>query len=89
MVYLALDVNGGREAVQAARASDASVWAGADVFTPHEQGELRASGLSLTVFSHSLRRATPEVLASALSTIEEHHPDETIWIQHAPCEHAS
>jgi hypothetical protein len=81
-VYLAIDLDGGREAARAAHPSGASVWAGEDVFTPREQEQLRASGLSLTVFNYSLRGAKPEVLEAALATIEEHHPDHTIWIQH-------
>jgi hypothetical protein len=81
MVYVALDVNGGLEAVRAARASGANVWAGVDVFTERQQSQLRASGLSLTVFNYSLRRQDPTVVAGAIGTIEEHHPGETIWVQ--------
>jgi hypothetical protein len=84
MVYLVIDPEGGQEAARAARVSTASIWAGLDAYTSHDQKQLRDSGLSLTVFNYSLRSATPEVLADALATIEEHHPSETIWVQHAP-----
>jgi hypothetical protein len=79
---LAIDADGGREAARAAGPSGASLWAGKDVFTPREQEQLRANGLSLTVFDYSLRGAKPEVFEAALATVEEHHPDHTIWAQH-------
>jgi hypothetical protein len=82
VVFVALTNQGGREAAKAAAASGASLWVGSDVFTAKEQEQLRESGLSLTVFSYSLRALTPEALSDALPTIKEHHPDEAIFIEH-------
>ena len=36
----------------------------------------------MTRFSYPLAGAEPEVVAEALATIREHHPGETIWVQH-------
>jgi hypothetical protein len=82
MVYLALEPAAAREAIGITGTSAFSVWVGSDALTSDEFQRLIAEGVKVTRFSYPLSGASSEVVASALSTVEEHHPNEIIWVQH-------
>jgi len=50
--------------------------------TQEEHYRLCSAGLKITRFAYPLAGAAPEVIDNALGEIEEHHPDEVIWVQH-------
>lgn len=58
----------------------AALWLSATVLTEEEVRRLRSAGKSITTFAHEVRSDDPEVLAEALATIREHHPNESIGV---------
>jgi hypothetical protein len=82
MVYLALEPRAAVEAIRLANDTGCFVWVGSDALTSEEHKRFTLDGTKLTRFSYPLANATPEVIADALGTIEEHHPGETVWVQH-------
>jgi hypothetical protein len=82
MVHFALEPAAAREAIALARKCGSSVWVGSDTLTPDEFQALVAEGVKVTRFSHPLSGASSETVDRAISIIEEHHPDEVVWIQH-------
>jgi hypothetical protein len=83
MVYLALDRSSALEAISSAKAAGHSVWVGSDAVSEEEHRRLRTEGVKLTRFMYPLTGAEAAVVEDALATIEEHHPVEVIWAQHA------
>lgn len=81
MVYLAITSEGLRHALRAAEKSAAPIWCGADAISEADFENLECT--SLTRFSYPLGGESNEVLACAVETIQEHHPGETVWIEHA------
>jgi len=88
MVYLAIAPKAAFSAIQLAAGTKCFVWVGSDVISKSEHDRLIASGVEVTRLSYPLANATPEVIADALATFEEHHPGETIWVQHVHLEHS-
>lgn len=78
MFYLAITPEGLSQALHVAGNDDA-VWCGADAISETAWAALPAS--NCTRFVHELRDRV--LLDDALSTIEEHHPGQTIWIEAA------
>jgi len=84
MVFLALKPAAAREAIDLARKFQCSVWVASNALNPEEFQHLVRDGIKVTRFADSLNHASSEALAYAVATVEEHHPNETIWIQHSP-----
>jgi hypothetical protein len=82
MVYLALEPRAASEAIRHAIDAGWFVWMGSDAISPEEHKRLSLNGAKLTRFSYPLANASPDDIASALGTIEEHHPGEIVWVQH-------
>ena len=85
-VYLAIERVAALEAVRLAQKESAAVWIGSDAFSDEEIKAFRLDGVYLTRFAYPLSNATTEDIDSALCTIKEHHPNETIWVQYLPRE---
>ena len=81
MVYLALEPKAASEAIRVALKTGDSVWLGSDAITPEEHKRLILEGAKITRFSTPLTNATPQMIAGALGTIEEHHVGEIVWVQ--------
>ncbi len=81
MVYLAITPQGLKHALRAVEKCAAPIWCGSDAISESDFENLKCS--SLTRFSYPLGGESPEVLAGAVGTIEEHHPGETIRVEHA------
>ncbi len=79
MVFLAITPTGLSEALRIATAQGLSVWCGADAISEAEYQSLGAPNLSR--FIYSLADASTEKVASAVDTIEQHHPGESVWIE--------
>jgi len=83
MVYLVLEAAAVSEAIDIAKQSGAAVWVGSDALTDDELLCLRVEkGLNLTRFTYPLSHASSETIEKAIATVVEHHPNETLWIQH-------
>lgn len=78
MVYLAITPVGLADALRAAKAHDA-VWCGSDAITEADYAKLAHPNLSRFIYELGDRK----LIADAVSTIEEHHPAQTIWVEAA------
>lgn len=76
MIYLAITSEGLAQALHVAEGGDA-VWCGADAISESAWAALPTP--KCTRFVHELRDRV--LLDDALSTIKEHHPGQTIWIE--------
>jgi hypothetical protein len=79
MVYLAISQQGLAEALSTAKLTGRAVWCGCDAISDaeYQQHELK----DFSRFTYPLQHAEPSELEGALSTIAEHHPNETIWVE--------
>lgn len=79
MVYLAITRQGLVDAISTAKLTGRAVWCGSDAISEaeYQQRELK----NLSRFIYPLQNAEPDELEGALSTIAEHHPNETIWVE--------
>jgi hypothetical protein len=82
MVCFAREPKAASEAIRLATSIGWSVWLGSDAITQEEHYRLCSTGLRITRFAYPLAEATPEVIDESLGEIEEHHPNEIIWVQH-------
>lgn len=77
MVYLAITPKGLAEARRAGRPG-VTVWCGADAISECDYAAIPAADRP-TRFIYDL--ADRFLLDDALGTIQEHHPDQTIWVE--------
>jgi hypothetical protein len=76
MVFLAITAAGLADALRSARPDDA-VWCGSDAITEPDQAALKHPNLSRFIYELGDR----QLISDAISTIEEHHPGHTIWVE--------
>jgi hypothetical protein len=81
MPFLAV-TRAGVASVAQATSPMSSLWVGADVLSEVEVQHLRASGVVVSVFIHSVR--TREEIEDAVPTLSEHHPGEPVWVESLP-----
>jgi len=81
MVYLAITSQGLQHALRSVEKYAAPIWCGSDAISEADFEKLECT--SLTRFSYPLGGESQEVLAGAVETIQEHHPGESVWIEHA------
>ena len=79
MVYLALTPQGLEEIFDASDAARVFIWCGANALSEGEFANLARS--DVTRFAYSFANADRATIQRALSTIEEHHPEERIWVE--------
>ncbi|MFS2166017.1 hypothetical protein [Variovorax sp. Varisp62] len=81
MIFLAITPSGLKDALREAARSGATVWCGADAVSEEDFDTLKVGGL--TRFDYQLESRDPLVLADALDTVHQHHPDEVVWVEAA------
>ena len=79
MVYLALTPQGLQEIFNTLEAAKVPVWCGANTLSEAEFAKLERN--DVTRFTYSFANADKAAIQRALSTIEEHHPGERIWVE--------
>lgn len=79
MVYLVITREGLQQLLPTLTDETTAVWCSADALTPAEFERL-ARG-NITRFDYSIAGADNATVASAVQTIEEHHPGERVWIE--------
>jgi hypothetical protein len=77
MVFLAISASGLAEAISLA--CGAPVWCGSDAISEEAFCELQ--GQNVSRFVYPLAGQGAEILADAVATIREHHPNERIWVE--------
>ena len=82
MGFLAITVTGLRAALRDSVNSGAAIWCGADALSGVSLAERQ--GAAVSHFIYDLGARDPDVLESALDTIEQHHPDEVVWMEAPP-----
>jgi hypothetical protein len=80
MIFLAITSFGLRNALQVADASISAIWCGSDAIPEVDYENLK--GHNVSRFNYALGGEAQNVLDGALETIEDHHPNEMIWIEH-------
>ena len=78
MVYLALTSQGFKEILDTPEAK-VPAWCGANALFEAEFARLART--NVTRFTYSFANADNATIQRALSTIEEHHPGERIWVE--------
>ncbi len=58
-------------------------WVNDGVLSVSELAELRAAGFSVTNFTTVIDPNCSTEVASAVVTIQQHHPNQSIWVEHA------
>lgn len=79
MVYLAFTRQGLQEILAGPEAARIDVWCSADAISQEEFDQLNL--VNVTRFIYSLQNADEATMKDALSTIEEHHPGELLWVE--------
>jgi hypothetical protein len=78
-VFLAISPAGLKEAIQLASSTGSAIWCGSDAVSETEFQSL--VGRSITRFIYPLQGEPADVINGAVSTIEDHHPDATVWVE--------
>lgn len=79
MVYLALTPQGLQEILDAPEVAKIPVWCGTDALSEAEFEKLARD--NVTRFTYSFANADKATIEGALSTIAEHHPGESVWVE--------
>ncbi len=82
MVLFPLDSAAAREALELGKRLGCAVWLGSDAVTDAEYDRYGREGVKVSRFIYPLIDAPRDVVDEALETIVEHHPGETVWVQH-------
>jgi hypothetical protein len=78
-VFFAMTRSAFESYMQLAQAHSA-LWVSAGVLSAQELASLRAQGMAITDFNHSIDPGDPAAVQDALDTIQEHHPEQVVWI---------
>lgn len=81
MVFFALTRRGLENYLQLQRL-DYPLWLTADVADNSMKAHLRSLGVAASTFAYTIEPADHDSLESALDTIREHHPAQTVWVSH-------
>ncbi|TVR12290.1 MAG: hypothetical protein EA401_09395 [Planctomycetota bacterium] len=84
MVFVVCTRKGFDDLVEQFGAVPSPVWVGHGVLSDDELAQLRGSGMAVTNFTHPIAQGNLEQLFSAASTVREHHPHASMWIECAP-----
>lgn len=76
MVFLAITPAGLIDALRAAKADDA-VWCGSDAVSAADYEALVHPNVSRFVYPLADRHLIPD----AIATIDEHHPEQSVWVE--------
>jgi hypothetical protein len=79
MALLAITPKGLAEALRTSKMTGAAVWCGSDAITQEEYETSKPTGLNRFIFE--LGNADEQTLLHAVQTIEEHHPNECVWVE--------
>jgi len=78
-VYLDLTPKGLQEIFNTPEAAKMAVWCGANALSESEYAKLERN--NVTRFTYSFANCDKATIKRAVSTIEEHHPGERIWVE--------
>jgi hypothetical protein len=76
MVLLAITPSGLKDALRIAEGGKTAIWCGADAISDEDYANLKRNHVSR--FIYRLAGQGQDVLAGAIDTIEEHHPNQIV-----------
>ncbi len=80
MVIFALTRHGLPAVLDHCRNHGSALWLNGGLLDAQQLGRLRAEGLDVTAFSHSMDPADVRAIQAAVETIMEHHPGQVVHI---------
>ncbi|KHK51868.1 hypothetical protein PI87_20145 [Ralstonia sp. A12] len=81
MVFLATTSEGLQRALELAGSAGLPIWCGSDAVSDADYSKL--AGRNVSRFAYPLHDASAKTLQDAVDTIAEHHPGESVWVEHA------
>ncbi len=80
MIYIVLTANG-LENILSALNKPGELWLVPGVTDDNFIAKLRASGWGVTIWTHTIDFSNKDELETALTTVREHHPEQSIWLE--------
>jgi hypothetical protein len=80
MVYVIHTAKGLNDLLNEA-ANPSELWLNGEVAISDHVSQLRATGWNVTIWTHRFEPTDQKQLANALTTVREHHPNKTIWLE--------
>jgi len=80
MVFFAI-TRKGFESYLVLKNAAGALWLGANILSDDELVELRKSGINVSVFNYAIEPNEIGVIAEAIETIKEHHPEQPLWVE--------
>lgn len=79
MVFLAITSAGLQDALRHRRDAAIAIWCGSDAISEADYAVL--TDVNVSRFGYPLLSEGDDLIAGAIETIEEHHPQETVWVE--------
>ena len=86
MIFFVLTENGFKEVEQLFQGGNVILWLNKGILESGEINELRKIGMDITNFTYYINPDNKQEVLGALSTISEHHPDQSIWTEYKTAE---
>lgn len=81
MVFFAMTRQGVEAFVSSVVTAERLSGISAGILTSEELSELHGRGFDVSDFDYEIHPGDLDVVADAISTIKEHHPDELLWVE--------
>jgi len=82
MVYFVLTRTGYDDLAVRLAQITSPLWINGGVLSPNEFQLLRQSNFDVSHFTNRIDPLDPAAVSLAVETIQDHHPDKVIWIEH-------
>lgn len=81
LVFLALTKNCMPELLPLIRSAKMPIWVDKGVASESELRGLRDEGIEMTAFNRQIDPQNEISLVSAIDTVQQHHPNQTVWVE--------
>ena len=82
MVYFALTRQGYDDLISQLGQAPSPLWVNQGILSGPEMKQLRGAGVGLSNFTIHVDQQDAADVAQAVETIAEHHPGQTVWVEH-------
>ena len=86
MAYIVLTRSGYEELVRKLQGVPSPLWVNKGILSLDELAAIRTSEVVLTDFTRLIRPSNVQEVGEAAYTVEEHHPNETVWVEYVSAE---
>ncbi len=84
MVYFALTRQGYDELIAQQGTTPSPLWVNEGVLSTAELLKLREAGVDVSHFTRFIDPHNATEIQEAIFTVQEHHPDQSVWVEYAP-----